>query len=87
MLHIPDLTVHANLNAGLAIMRRRGRIRGASLDRRIREDDRGGEVEDAADGDGVLEGAGVEGDKGGARVGERGGAAESQFEGLFEEET
>lgn len=42
------------------------------------------EVEDASNGDGVFECAGVERDECGSAVGKGGGAAEGEFEGLLE---
>ncbi|KAG9680082.1 hypothetical protein KCU87_g63, partial [Aureobasidium melanogenum] len=56
-------------------------------DWRIRINDGSCLIENTADGDGILEGRGIERDEGGTTVGETGGGAESELEGLFEEET
>lgn len=81
MLDIPDLGVDPDLHP-------RGRLVRLSFlccSGRLGVSDRGFKVEDAAHGDGVVEGAGVEGEESGAGVGEGGGGAEGELEGRFEE--
>lgn len=88
VLDVADLAVDADVEAGQRVsgVPLRGLAAVGVEERRVRVDDGGGEVEHAADGDGVAEGAGVGGDEGRAGVRERGGAAEGQLEGLLEVE-
>lgn len=82
---VAHLAVHAHLDPRPAVAAR-GLLAGGLDQRRVREDDRRGQVQHAADGHRVLEGRRVERDERRPRVREGRRAAEGQLEGLLQQE-
>lgn len=79
MLNIADLRVNTYLDLSELSIR-------ALFSVRLRVCDGGSQVQHASDRDGILKGAGIQGDEGRSGVSKGSGAAECQLKGLLQEE-
>lgn len=88
MLDVANLCVDSNLDPRvlLFLFSRSWFVGFARDDWGIRVNDSSCLIENTADRDGVLEGRGIERNEGRTAMGKTGGGAESELEGLFEEE-